>query len=63
MTRSRSPLRFLSSRRMRSTRATRITRSTVGGMGRYVISSSRKNWSSSEMQTRKKSKRHHASWK
>ena len=63
MTRSRSPLRFLSSRRMRAMRAMRITRKTVGGSGRMAMTRSSKNCSMRAIRTRKKSRRHQASWK
>ena len=52
---SRAPL---SSRRMRTMRRMRSTRSRKGGIGRTPASSAGANWSSSEMHTRKKSKRH-----
>ena len=58
MMRLRSSLAPLSSRRMRRMRSTRSTRSSIGGSGRICSSSSAANWSSSEVHTRKKSKRH-----
>ena len=61
--RSRSCLAPLSSRMMRRMRRMRMTRSSMGGMGRYAASSSEANWSSRDVQTRKKSKRHQLSEK
>ena len=62
ITRSRSPLSSLTSRSTRRTRITRSTRSIVGGTG-STVSSSGANWSTAEMLTRKKSKRHQPSAK
>ena len=57
---SRAPL---SRRRMRRMRSTRKTRSSIGGSGKYWASSWDANWSSNEVHTKKKSKRHQLSAK
>ena len=61
--RSRSCLAPLSRRKMRRMRRTRSTRRSIGGSGMICSRMSEANWSSREVQTRKKSKRHQLSEK